>query len=171
LNFRESEVQNLGAAAGGDEDVGRLDVAVDDARGVSRIQSVEYFHGDGAQRLHIERTIADALLQRRSVQKLHGDEGAPVLLADVVDRADVRVVQRGGGARVAPEARPRARIRGELGGQELERDKPLEPRVLRPVDNSHPAAAELSHDAIVGHGPTDQVIGPGLCPRAPLRCA
>ena len=45
-----------------------------------------------------------------------------VVLADVVDRADVRMVQRRGDARLAPEAFERLGVRGQLARQELERD-------------------------------------------------
>jgi len=39
-----------------------------------------------------ERSIGDAVLQHLSVQELHGDKGSTVFLADVVDRADVRMI-------------------------------------------------------------------------------
>ena len=54
--------------------------------------------------LGLQRPARDAVLQRHAVQKLHGDERLAVLLADVVDRADVGMVQRGGGLRLALEA-------------------------------------------------------------------
>ena len=50
-----------------------------------------------------KRPPGDALLQRGALQVLHDDEGAAVLLADVVNRADVGVIQGGGGAGLAPE--------------------------------------------------------------------
>ena len=53
---------------------------------------------------------ADRVLQGHAVEKLHGDEGAAVLLANVVDRADVGMVQRGSGLRFAPEALQRLRV-------------------------------------------------------------
>ena len=46
---------------------------------------------------------ADALLQRRPVEELHDEERAAVLLADIVDRADVGVIQRRCGPRLAAE--------------------------------------------------------------------
>ena len=56
----------------------------------------------------------DALLQGGSVQELHDDEGAAVLLADVMNRADVRVIQSGSGARFAPETVQGFRVAGEF---------------------------------------------------------
>ena len=77
-------------AALGDEDVGRLDVAVDDAFCVSCVERVGNLDGQGENSLGFHRRPVDAMLQRHAVQKLHGDEGRPVvLLADFVDGADI----------------------------------------------------------------------------------
>ena len=92
----------------------------------------------------------DPLLQRLPVEQLHDDERLPVVLADVVDRADVRMVQRRGGAGLALEALQRLPGRGELGRQELERDLAAQPRVLGLVDDAHAAAADPVEDAVVG---------------------
>ena len=44
---------------------------------------------------NLERTAGDLRGQRLAVHVLHGDEGRAPLGADLVDRADGRVVQRG----------------------------------------------------------------------------
>ena len=49
-------------------------------------------------------------LQRLALEQLHHDERPPVVLADVVDRADVRVVQGGRRPRLALEALERLRV-------------------------------------------------------------
>jgi hypothetical protein len=49
------------------------------------------------------------------------------VLFDVVDGADVRMVQRGGGARLPSEPIERLRVGGEFFRQEIERDKASEP--------------------------------------------
>jgi hypothetical protein len=43
LDFSQTEVQNLRVAAIGDEDVGRLDIAVNDAFCVGRIERISNF--------------------------------------------------------------------------------------------------------------------------------
>ncbi len=48
--------------------------------------------------------MAQILLQRFAAQQLHDEVGLPFLFADVVDAADVGVVQCGGGASLAQEA-------------------------------------------------------------------
>ena len=77
-----------------DEQVRRLDVAMDDSDRMRCLQSVGDLDRQRKERVARQRTSQDALLQRRSLQELHRDE-RPVLVAfDLVDRADIRMVQR-----------------------------------------------------------------------------
>jgi hypothetical protein len=93
-DFREAEVQNLRVAALCDENIGRLNVAVDDAVGVGGVERVGDLDGEVEQRLEFELRARDEVLERLALEKFHGDEGLAVLLADIVNGADVRVVQR-----------------------------------------------------------------------------
>jgi hypothetical protein len=85
--------------ARGDEDVGGLDVAMHDPRVVRRFQRVGDLDGPPQQFVRLQRLVPDALLQRLPFQQFHGDEGLPLVLADFVDHADVRMIQTRGGAR------------------------------------------------------------------------
>ena len=89
------------------------------------------------------------MLQREPVEKLHGDEGLAILFADVVDGADVRMVQGGCGLGFALEAGQRLRVAGHFLGQKLEGHKAVQTRVFRFVDDAHPAAAQLLDNAVV----------------------
>ncbi len=68
--------------------------------------------------------------------------------ADVVDRADVRVVEGRDALRLALEARAELRVGREQRRQQLERHVAIEPRVAGAVDLAHPARAERSHDLV-----------------------
>ena len=87
-------------------------------RGVQRVGDLD---AHVEQRVEAQRTRGEPILQRRPLQILHDDERSPVLLADVVDRADVRVVQRRRRLRFAREPAQRLGIPRELFGDELER--------------------------------------------------
>jgi hypothetical protein len=60
------------------------------------------------------------------------------VLFDVVDSADMRMVERGRRARLATEPIEGLRVAGEILGQELQRDGAAEPRVFGLVDDPIP---------------------------------
>ena len=95
------------------------------------------------------------MLQRHPVQKLHGDERLAVLLANVVDGADVGVIQRGCGLGFALETGEGLRVTGNFLGQKLEGNKTVQPGVLGLVDHAHTAAAQLLDNAVVRNGLPD----------------
>ena len=68
--------------------------------------------------------------------------------ADVVDGADVRIVQRGDGARFLLEALPRFRIGRERAREHLDGNRAIEPRVARAIDLAHAAGADRGDDLV-----------------------
>src|ERR1035441_6134193 len=147
-DLRQPEVQNLGVSALGDKDVCGLDVPVDDAFGVSRVQCVRNLDGQRENQLGFQRSASNAVPQRLAVEKLHGDERLSVLLANVVNRANIGVIQCGRGLRFASKASQCLRVASNFIGQELEGYKTMEPGVFRLIDNTHTTAAELFDDAV-----------------------
>ena len=83
------------------------------------------------------------MLQRHAIEKLHGDERMPILLADLVNRADVGMVQRRRRPRLAPEPLQRLRVVCNLIGQKFQRNKPAQRSILGLVHHAHPSAAQL----------------------------
>ena len=81
-----------------------------------------------------------------------------VLLADVVNGADIGMVQRRCGLRFAPKSRQGLGIAGHFVGQKLQRDKAVQARVLGFVDHAHATAAELFDDAVVRDGLADHEV-------------
>jgi hypothetical protein len=139
----------------GHEDVRGLDVAMNDPLGVRGIERVGDLNTQLDENLEIDRTAADAMLQRLAFEPLHHDEMLALVLADVVDGADVRVVERGGGAGFALKPLDGLWIAGQLRWQKLQRDASAEANVFRLINHTHPAAAKLVDDAIVGDGLAD----------------
>ncbi len=105
--------------AAGDENVGRLDVAVNDAFRVRRIQRVRDFDSQRQQKFLRYRAPVNAMLQRHSFQKFHGDKRMPVLLADIVNGADVGMIQRRGRLRLALKAGQHVRVSRDVWRQEF----------------------------------------------------
>ena len=92
---------------------------------------------------NLERPLAQPHLERFALEELHDDERLLLrCFADVVDGADVRVVQRGD--RPCFTLKPLAREvgAGEPRRQHLDGDLAVEARVARAIDLAHTAGAD-----------------------------
>ena len=91
--------------------------------GVCGVQRIRNLDGQRKQDFQFQRTPCNAVLQRRALQKLHHDEGLAVLLPDLMNRADIRMVQSRGRLRLALKAGQRLGVMSNFVRQELQRDK------------------------------------------------
>ncbi len=145
----QPEIQNLCVPALGDKNIGRLDVAMNNALRVRSVECVGNLDAQRQQRIEFHRTVADDMFQRRAVKKLHDDERFAVLLTDVVNGTNIRMVEGRRGPRLAAETFQRLAVLRNIFRKEFQSDKTIEPRVLGFVDNTHPAAAEFFDDAVM----------------------
>jgi hypothetical protein len=76
---------------------------------------------------------------------------------DVVDRADVGVIQCGCGLGCALKAGQCLRVPGDIIGQELQGHKTMEPGILGLVNHTHPATTQFLDDAVVRDGLADEL--------------
>lgn len=91
------KIQNLRMAAFGQKKVRGLDISVDDAFGVSRIQPVRDLDGELEEVFRIHGSATDSVFQGLSIQVLHDDERSAIFFADVVNRTDIWMVECGRG--------------------------------------------------------------------------
>src|SRR5262249_59284896 len=82
------------------------------------------------------------------LQELNDQVLGAVLVADVVERADVGVRKRGDGLRLSLEALPDLLAAGEMRGKDLDGDRAVQPRVLRLVDLAHPSRPDGREDLV-----------------------
>ena len=102
---RQAEVEDLHLARRLDVDVGGLDVAVDEIVSVGEVEPVRHLLHEVELLVQVaEPALGDEVLEVSTLEKLHGHEDLALLLAEVVDRDDVRVVEAGGRLGLAQEA-------------------------------------------------------------------
>src|ERR1700741_2784641 len=115
---------------------------MDDASSVRRIQCVSDVNSQRQYLIDLHRTIADTMLQRHSVQKFHDDERVAVVVADLINGADVGMVECGSGTRFPAKTLQRERVLGLLFRKKFQGDETAEFGVLSLVDDTHPSTAQ-----------------------------
>jgi len=152
----QPEVQDLHLASLRQEQVRRLDVPVDDPLRVGFRQPGRRLHHQTGGFLPNQRASPEPFPERFSLVAGHHDvERAVRRLADLVHRADVWVVQPGGGARLVEKALLGVDVPGQLRRQELEGHGALQGGVFRLVHHPHPALAELRQDPVMRNSLAD----------------
>ena len=147
--LRQSEVEDLHGAIGPDLDVGRLQIAMDDALLVRRLEGGADLPGD-AHRL-VEFGMGPSAMRSASVgpsTSSRTSAASSICVFEAVDGGDVGMIQRREELRFALEAGQPIGIAGEEVGQDLERDVAPEPRVAGAKDLSHATGAKRGDDLI-----------------------
>jgi len=115
---------------------------MDDAgamRAIERIGDLDAVTNDVRER---QRPARDALGERLAFEQLHHQIAAAVVLADVVQRADVRMVELRDRARFPLEAEFELCAAGELGREHFHRDAAVQARVACAPHLAHAAGAD-----------------------------
>ena len=102
-----------------DEDIGRLDIAMDDSLGVRCFKSIGDFNGKRQQGVGVKALRGDHMLHGHAVQVLHGDKSLIAALADFVNGADVGMIEGGSSASFAPETLERLRHHAPVRREEI----------------------------------------------------
>ena len=105
--------------------------------------------------LRLHRLAADQVLQGLALHQLHHDEGMTLVLRDLVDHADVGVVEGGGGTGLALEALKAPGVAASSSGSSFMAT--CRPRRVSSASYTTPIppAAELAEDPVVGQGLAD----------------
>ena len=99
----EAEIEDFGLAAFGDEYIGRLDVAMNDASSVCNIKGVGNLNSEIEDVLDGERLALDMLTESFTVDEFHDDERTMILFPNVVDGAYAGMIESGSGVGFAAE--------------------------------------------------------------------
>src|SRR5215469_13657242 len=93
-HFRQPEVENLGMASAGYKDIARFDIAMNDPTRMSRVQRIRDFNRQLYEMFRSECFLLNHLLEGPALKELHNDVGLPLKTTEIMNRADVRVIQR-----------------------------------------------------------------------------
>jgi hypothetical protein len=142
--LREAKIEHLGLPSRGHEDVGGLEIAVDDLGGMRRIESIGHLTAQMEEHVQRQRTSRETVCERLALQVFNDEVVGPTVFAsvqaDVVQRADIGMGEHRNRLCFALEALPSL---GVCGGQDLDGNPAVEPRVAGFVDLAHPASADL----------------------------
>ena len=140
---RDPEVGDDDVRIAVEQEVRRLDVAVDDALLVRAIERHSGL-GEPLQRLSgRDASLPETVVDGAAVEVLHDDVRLLPVLADVEDGDDVRRAgEPRGGQRLAPEPRAHLLFRRVALREELDGDLPLEDGIRGAVDLAHAAAGD-----------------------------
>src|SRR4029453_18442203 len=112
--------------------------------------------GDG------ERTTFDPFRQCLPLKELHGDEVPALMLTYLVNRADIGMIEGGGGPCLTPKALERFGVVGQLLWRKLQCHEAAEVEVLSLVHHPHAAGAQHLDNAEMGKGLANHPRGPSL---------
>ncbi len=155
----EAEIHDPGPDVAGvvarGHDVLGLDVAVDDAAGVAVIERVGDLRPDVEHVAEAQRPLAQKLAEVRVREHRHDEEERSLVPPEVVDRHDGRVVHLRDDLGFPLESLLGV-LREIPGRDELHGDVAVQDRILRAIDDTHPAAPQLGKDLVaVGELCTD----------------
>src|SRR5580692_4275282 len=133
----------------GDEDIRWLDVAMDDALCVSCLKRVSDLDCEVQQRVDFQRLDVNFLLQSMTFQKFHCNKGLVTGFADLVNCANVGMIEGRSSPGFAPEAFQRLRVFHQFLWQELQGHMTPEAEIFSLVNDPHPPALDSFQNAIV----------------------
>ena len=123
------------------------------------IESLGHLHAQFQDFIDTQRLACNRVPERLPLQQFHGDKVLAVGFVDLVDRANVRVIERGSGEGFALKALAGRGIFLHFGRKEFQGHVPAQLEVFGFVDHTHSAAAELRQNAIMRNSFSDHGRG------------
>jgi len=125
---------------------------MDQALTMRPLDGVGNLNGVTQKLIDRQRAAGQPLRQRLTLQVLHPQEIDAVILTDVVESADMRMIQRGDGAGFALKPRDQAgplfRALPQIRAEHLESDGAIQTAISRAVHFAHTAGAKQSGDFV-----------------------
>src|SRR5262249_42672108 len=142
-----------------DEDVRGFDVAMDEAACVRCVKRARELRDERERASCLERAVATKKRTKVGAGDVaHRDVEQAVELTGLVDRDDVRMLQRRGELRLAEETLAESVVLAELRCEELQRDLSLQTKIVGAVDDAHPAPTENALQVVLAEPRSDAVL-------------
>ena len=125
---------------------------MNDAFGMSRVQSIGDVDPEIKQTLRLQRTPENYLLQRLAVQVLHHDERPSLEVADLVDGANIGTVESRRRPGFASKTLQRLIILCDVVGQKLQGDHAAKLSILSLVHHPHSTHSQFFKNSVVRDG-------------------
>ena len=145
-DLRDAEVRDLHRARFVDEQVLRLDVAMDDAVIVGALQRLADGRHDAERLLRREAFGLQELAQIHAIDELHEQKVEAARLPEVMHADDVRVIQRGERMGLLFKPCRKLRIIRPLRCEQFQRDEAVQRFLPRLVNHAHAATTEAFED-------------------------
>ena len=94
------------------------------------------------------------MLESLALEQLHGDKRSAFKFSNIVNRADVGVIERGCGACFPAESLDRLRVQRNVIRKEFQSNIAAQARVRGFVDHAHSSATQFFQNGVVGDGAT-----------------
>ncbi len=156
--FCQSKVQDFHLPACRHKNVGGLDVAVHYACAVGGVERVSDLNSEVQHLFYLEPVVLNEVLEGLPRQQLHRNVMEAFIFPNVVNCADVRVVESRRRTSFALKTLNCHSVARYLGGKELERDLPSQTRVLGLVHHAHAAATELFQYPVMRNGSANNSV-------------
>ena len=140
------------------KNVGRLDIPVNNAFKMRGFQTIRDLQSQVQDLLSAERSTIKNLPEVLAVEKLHGDECIARMLADVIERTNVGMVERRHRLRLSLKAVQPLWVSRKVLRQKFKRHKTMQAGVLGLIHHSHTAAAEFLNNFIMRNCSTNQFL-------------
>ena len=121
---------------------------MDDALAMRFVERVGNLGGDRQRLVERQRPSFQPRGQRLALEMRHDQVVRAIDAANVVDAADVRMVQRGDRTRLALEASPRIGVAGDFTRKNFDGNRAIETSIVGFVDLTHAAGAQRADDFI-----------------------
>jgi hypothetical protein len=121
---------------------------MDDARTMGFVEGRSDLNGVVESAIQWESAFADSRSQRFAVEQFHHEEVDVAFVSNIVQRADVGMVQRGYSASLSLEPFSKLGIGCEIGREDFDRDEAVEACVARAVHLSHAAGIQGVQDLV-----------------------